>query len=56
MYAVTRCFFTFPISKELYIKKKRRPRLFKLYQALFIWKKLAVDDDPYLGLKFDFFA
>ena len=53
MYAANRCFFfTFPISKELYIfffKKKRRPRIFKLYQALFICKKLAADDDGYLG-------
>ena len=48
MYAVTISFFAFPVSKELYIKK-RRPRLFKLYQALFICKKLAADDDAYLG-------
>ena len=42
---------TFPISKELYtfFKKKRRPRFFKLYQALFICKKLAADDDDALG-------
>ena len=35
MYAVTIYFCTFPVSKELYIflLKKRRPRLFKLYQA-----------------------
>ena len=49
MYAVTIYNFTFPISKELYIKRKRPPRLFKLYQALFIWKKLTADDDTYLG-------
>ena len=51
MYAVTRCFFTFPISKELYIlfKQNRRSRIFKLYQALFICKTLAADDDVYLG-------
>ena len=51
MYTATTYCLTFPVSKELYIKKKkkRRPRLFKLYQALFIWKKLAVDDDAYLG-------
>ena len=29
--------------------KKRRPRLFELYQGLFIRKKLAADDDAYLG-------
>ena len=49
MNAVTISFFTFPISKELYILKKRRPRLFKLYQALFICNKSAADDDAYLG-------
>ena len=43
-------FLTFPISKELNIfLKKRPPRIFKLYQALFICKKLAADDDAYLG-------
>ena len=42
--------YTFPISKELYIKKKKKqPQLFKLYQALFICKKLAADNDAYLG-------
>ena len=50
MYAVTIMFFTFQISKELYIfLKKRQPRLFKLYQVLFIWKKIAAEDDDYLG-------
>ena len=44
MYAVTISFFTFPVSKVLYIKKIR-PRLFKLHQAQFICKKLAADDD-----------
>ena len=48
MYAVTISFFAFPVSKELYIKK-RRPRLFKLYQALFICKKLAAEDDANLN-------
>ena len=43
-------FFTFPIPKELYIfLKKRRTRLFKLYQASFICKNVAADDDAYLG-------
>ena len=41
-------FFAFPISKELLIKKKRRPQLFKLHQALFIYK-LAADKDGCLG-------
>ena len=53
-------FFTFPISKELYIQKKKWwTRLFKLYQTLFIYKKFAADDDAYLGWagqKFDFFV
>ena len=49
MYTATTYCFTFPVSKKLYIKKKRRPRLFKLYQALYICKKLAADDDDYLG-------
>ena len=61
MYAVTRCvFFTLPISKELNIfLKKGRTRLFKLYQALLIYKKLVADDDGYwvgAGRKFDFFV
>ena len=43
----TYLFFTFPIFKELYIKK-RPPWLFKLYQALFICKKLAADYDACL--------
>ena len=50
MYVVTLSFFNFPVSKEPYIFfKKRRPRLFKLYEALFICKKLEADDDAYLG-------
>ena len=44
-------FFTFPISKELYIflKKKWQTRLSKLYEALFIYKNLAADDYADLG-------
>ena len=52
MYAVTRhIFITFPISKELYLffKKNGQTRLFKLYEALFIYKNLAADDYAYLG-------
>ena len=30
-----------------FLFKKRRSRLFKLYQALFICKKIAADDDGY---------
>ena len=46
MHAVTSYFFTFPISKELYIFKKMTwKRLFKLDLALFIYKKLASHDD-----------
>ena len=34
------------MSEEVHIffKKKRRPRFFKLYQALFIYNKSAADD------------
>ena len=43
---ITRYFITFPISKELYVfLKEWRTRL---YQALFIYKKLAADDDAKL--------
>ena len=50
MYAVTIYFFTFPIIKELYIfLKEKTAGLFKLYQAPFICKKIAGDDDAYLG-------
>ena len=42
-----RIFFTFPISKEIYIVfKKRRTRLFKLYQALFNYKKFTFSFFP----------
>ena len=50
MHVVTRYFFTFPIYKELYILKKMANTLFQLYEALFIYKKLAADDDAYLCL------
>ena len=30
-------------------KKKRQPQLLKLYQALFVCKKLVADDDAYLA-------
>ena len=47
MYAVTKYFFTFPISKELYVFKKKTwwTQLLKLHQVLFIYKKLAANDD-----------
>ena len=45
---------TFPISKQLYIFKKKWQRLFKLYQALFICKKISADDWVGAGQKFDF--
>ena len=46
MHVVTKYFIFFRISKELYIFfKKWQAQLFKLYQALFIWKKLAADND-----------
>ena len=48
-------FLTFPISKELYIKKKRRrPCLFKLYHVVLIGKKLATWVAA--GQKIDFFV
>ena len=60
MYVVTISFFNFPISKELYVfLKKRWPRPFKVYQALIICKKIAADDNAYLGWcwsKFWFFS
>ena len=51
MYAVTINFSTFQYLKNytFFLKKKRRPRLFKLYQALFICKKFAADGDAYLA-------
>ena len=50
MYAVTRCFYTFPVPKELYIfLKEKDEHSFLSYQALFICKKLATGDDGYLG-------
>ena len=50
MHAVTRHCFTFPISDELYIfLKKWWIWLLKLYQILFIYKKLAADDDAFLS-------
>ena len=50
MHAVTKYFFTFSISNELYIFfKKNDELLIKLYQILFIYKKLAENDDDYLG-------
>ena len=47
MYAVTRhILITFPIFKELYLFFffKWQTRLFKLYEAIFIYKNLAADD------------
>ena len=50
MYAVTRCFYTFAVPKELYIfLKEKDDHSFLSYQALFIYKKLATADDGYLG-------
>ena len=49
MYAVTMFFFLLFQYLQNYTFFLRQPRLFKLYQALFIWKKLATDDDAYLG-------
>ena len=51
MYAVTISFLLLEYLKyyTFSLEKKRQPRLFKLYQALFIYEKLAADDDAYLG-------
>ena len=49
MYAVTIIFLLFQYVKNYTFKKKSRPRLFKLYQALFIRKRIAADDYAYLG-------
>ena len=50
MYAVIRWFLLLQYLKNYtFFFKKRRPSLFKLYQALFICKKYAEDNDAYLG-------
>ena len=65
VHEVTRYFFTFPISKEPYILKKKKNdehdfSSYTLYRVLFIYKKLAAGDDAYFwlraGQKFDFFV
>ena len=48
MHAVITYCFTFLISEELYITKMMNT-LLKLYQALFMYKKLAADDDTFLS-------
>ena len=41
-------FFAFPISEEqFFLKKKRQTWLFKLHEELFMYNKLAADDDVY---------
>ena len=52
MYAVATYFFLLfqYLTNYTFFFKKKRLRLFKLYQALFTSKKLAADDDAYLGL------
>ena len=55
MHAVTRyiyIFFAFLVSYTSksythFFKKAWRPRFFKLFQALFIYKKLAAGDDAH---------